>query len=137
MNRTQMKRGLAIATSIVLGGALAMTGVSPALASGTRGAATAGSELNSLALRTAITADGLTRHLDALQSIAVKNGGNRAAGTPGHEASGAYVEKQLAQAGYKTVPAVLQLRAVRAERLRLRVDCSDRHRSSPPTSSRR
>ncbi|MET0784917.1 MAG: M20/M25/M40 family metallo-hydrolase [Leifsonia flava] len=101
MNRTQLKRGLAIATSLVLGGALAMTGVSPALASGSPGG-DGWQKLNSLALRTAITADGLTRHLDALQSIAVRNGGNRAAGTPGHKASGAYVEKQLAKAGYKT-----------------------------------
>ncbi len=41
------------------------------------------------------------RHLIAFQRIADRNGGNRAAGTPGYEASVDYVAKQLRQAGYK------------------------------------
>ncbi|WHM38711.1 M28 family metallopeptidase [Streptomyces sp. BPTC-684] len=40
------------------------------------------------------------RHLERLQQIADANGGNRAAGTPGHDASAAYVYGQLARAGY-------------------------------------
>ncbi|MGW2812533.1 M28 family metallopeptidase [Streptomyces sp. NPDC001415] len=40
------------------------------------------------------------RHLEALQKIADANGGNRAAGTPGHDASAAYVYGQLKEAGY-------------------------------------
>ncbi|MFD7165150.1 M28 family metallopeptidase [Streptomyces violascens] len=40
------------------------------------------------------------RHLEAFQKIADANGGNRAAGTPGHDASAAYVYGQLKQAGY-------------------------------------
>ncbi|WP_328312803.1 M28 family metallopeptidase [Streptomyces sp. NBC_00442] len=40
------------------------------------------------------------RHLEALQKIADANGGNRAAGTPGYDASAAYVYGQLKRAGY-------------------------------------
>lgn len=41
------------------------------------------------------------RHLRALQSIADRNDGHRAAGSPGHEASADYVGRLLKQAGYK------------------------------------
>ncbi|MBO3086002.1 M20/M25/M40 family metallo-hydrolase [Cellulomonas fengjieae] len=41
-------------------------------------------------------------HLAALQQIADRNGGNRAALTPGYEASARYVEKTLRKAGYRT-----------------------------------
>lgn len=41
-------------------------------------------------------------HLEAFQKIADENGGTRAAGTPGYEASAAYVEGQLRAAGYRT-----------------------------------
>ncbi|GAA0398075.1 M28 family metallopeptidase [Streptomyces luteireticuli] len=47
------------------------------------------------------SAKGAYRHLKAFQGIADANGGNRAAGTPGHEASSAYVYKLLKQAGYR------------------------------------
>ncbi|MFF3976683.1 M28 family metallopeptidase [Streptomyces sp. NPDC001828] len=40
------------------------------------------------------------RHLEAFQKIADANGGNRAAGTPGYDASAAYVYGQLKRAGY-------------------------------------
>ncbi|MFD4985956.1 M28 family metallopeptidase [Streptomyces sp. NPDC058374] len=41
------------------------------------------------------------RHLEKFQSIADRNGGHRAAGSPGHEASAAYIEKLMKKAGYK------------------------------------
>ncbi|WP_315097111.1 M20/M25/M40 family metallo-hydrolase [uncultured Cellulomonas sp.] len=41
-------------------------------------------------------------HLAALQKIADQNGGNRAALTPGYEASARYVERTLRKAGYRT-----------------------------------
>jgi hypothetical protein len=44
--------------------------------------------------------DQVRAHQAALQAIANANGGTRAAGTPGYEASGEYVEDQLAAAGY-------------------------------------
>jgi Zn-dependent M28 family amino/carboxypeptidase len=44
---------------------------------------------------------GLREHLRALQGIAEANGGNRAAGTPGDDASVEYVSDQLRQAGWR------------------------------------
>ncbi|MFG3283968.1 M28 family metallopeptidase [Streptomyces sp. NPDC048111] len=40
------------------------------------------------------------RHLEAFQKIADAHGGNRAAGTPGYDASAAYVHGELKRAGY-------------------------------------
>ncbi|MBC7375026.1 MAG: M28 family peptidase, partial [Frankiales bacterium] len=51
-------------------------------------------------LTRSVTVDGVNRHLVALQRIADQNGGNRAAGTPGHEASVDYVAGQLRDAGF-------------------------------------
>ena len=44
--------------------------------------------------------DGAFRHLQALQDIAVANGGNRAAGTPGYDSSAEYIAERLKEAGY-------------------------------------
>jgi aminopeptidase Y len=44
--------------------------------------------------------EGAFRHLQALQEIAVANGGNRAAGTVGYDRSAQYVADRLRQAGY-------------------------------------
>ncbi len=52
------------------------------------------------ALRAAVTVGGILAHENAFQAIADANGGTRAAGTPGYEASGVYVEDLLADAGY-------------------------------------
>ena len=46
---------------------------------------------------------GMVDHLKALQSIADANGGTRASGTSGYEASAKYVEEQLRAAGYEPV----------------------------------
>ncbi|MCY0916640.1 M28 family metallopeptidase [Streptomyces sp. H27-G5] len=48
-----------------------------------------------------VTARGAYRHLVRFQQIADANGGNRAAGTPGHAASAAYVHDTLKKAGYR------------------------------------
>lgn len=48
-----------------------------------------------------VTTDGVTRHLEALQEIADENGGTRASGTPGYDASVDYVASQLRRAGYE------------------------------------
>jgi Zn-dependent M28 family amino/carboxypeptidase len=47
-----------------------------------------------------VSAEGLKAHLTALQRIADANGGTRASGTPGYEASVEYVAGQLRRAGY-------------------------------------
>jgi Zn-dependent M28 family amino/carboxypeptidase len=44
--------------------------------------------------------EGAFRHLRALQDIALANGGNRAAGTPGYDRSADYVAERLKEAGY-------------------------------------
>lgn len=49
----------------------------------------------------AVTVNGILQHLRAFQNIANKNGGNRASGLPGHEASVNYVANKLTAAGYK------------------------------------
>src|SRR5688500_225929 len=48
-----------------------------------------------------VTGDGAFRHLDELQRIADANGGNRALGTPGYDASVEYVAGLLRTAGYQ------------------------------------
>ncbi|MDN3481528.1 M28 family peptidase [Arthrobacter sp. APC 3897] len=54
-------------------------------------------------LRAAVTLHNVFDHLEGLQDAADANGGNRASGTPGYEASGKYIEDQLRRAGYKPV----------------------------------
>ncbi|GAA4571794.1 M28 family metallopeptidase [Planotetraspora kaengkrachanensis] len=53
------------------------------------------------ALARSISAPGVKQHLQKLQAIANANGGTRAAGTPGFDASRDYVAGQLKKAGYK------------------------------------
>ena len=47
-----------------------------------------------------VTVAAVRAHLQELQDIATAHGGNRAAGTAGYEASGAYIEAVLTAAGY-------------------------------------
>ena len=55
---------------------------------------------NSTGLRNAVTLEGIREHQQVLQSIATANGGTRASGTPGYDASVAYVQQRLEAAGY-------------------------------------
>ncbi len=55
---------------------------------------------NAQKLTEAVTPAGVMRHEQALQDIADANGGTRASGTPGYEASVDYVVGQLTAAGY-------------------------------------
>ncbi len=52
------------------------------------------------ALRGAVTTAGILEHENAFQAIATANGGTRASGTPGYDASLAYVKAQLDATGY-------------------------------------
>ncbi|WP_166866060.1 M28 family metallopeptidase [Salinibacterium sp. ZJ70] len=56
-------------------------------------------DTTSQTLRNAVSATSIQKHLEALQRIADENGGNRASGTAGHEASAAYIEKVLKRTG--------------------------------------
>jgi Zn-dependent M28 family amino/carboxypeptidase len=57
-------------------------------------------EVNTKKLRDAVTVNGILQHERALQTIANNNGGTRASGTPGYDASAQYVARKLRQAGY-------------------------------------
>ncbi len=52
-------------------------------------------------LRKALTVDGITEQLEQLQAIADANGGNRASGFPGFDASADYVAETLDDAGWE------------------------------------
>jgi len=58
-------------------------------------------EVNTSKFRKDVTVGGIMAHERALQSIANANGGTRASGTPGFDASAAYVTQRLKKAGYK------------------------------------
>ncbi|MCZ2263742.1 M20/M25/M40 family metallo-hydrolase [Isoptericola sp. QY 916] len=68
----------------------------PAVATGRHGTHVPGPDLSKK-----VTGERVFRHLEAFQEIADDNDGNRAAGTPGYEASARYVEKTLRKAGYQ------------------------------------
>ena len=54
-------------------------------------------------LRNAVTVDGVNAHRSAFQTIADANGGTRAAGTPGYDASADYVAATMLAAGYDVI----------------------------------
>jgi Zn-dependent M28 family amino/carboxypeptidase len=57
-------------------------------------------EVNTKKLRDGVTVGGIMAHERVLQRIANQNGGNRASGLPGYDASAAYVAQRLRAAGY-------------------------------------
>lgn len=59
--------------------------------------------VDSQQLRAAVNVDGVRDHMQALQAIADANGGIRASGTPGYDASLEYVKDQLDATGYYDV----------------------------------
>ena len=69
---------------------------------------------------------GLGAHLRALQRIAGEHGGTRAAGTPGDAATADYVERRLAEAGYRVTRQRFEVPFYRENSPpRLRVDGRD------------
>ena len=65
------------------------------------GPASAVDDIDSTKLRQAVTVGGILAHERVFQRIANQNDGTRASGTPGYDASAAYVKKALKKAGYK------------------------------------
>jgi Zn-dependent M28 family amino/carboxypeptidase len=82
----------------LLTAAVAMSLAAAALAS--PGTATAVDEVNTKRLRDAVTVNGILQHERAFQRIANSNGGTRASGTAGYDASADYVVNRLERAGY-------------------------------------
>ena len=92
-----MKRpGTAAAAAILLAISLVLSGCTASRLNPAGG-------VDARALLAEFSGRGMVGHLEALQRIADDNGGNRAAGTSGYEASGRYVEEQLRAAGYTPV----------------------------------
>lgn len=86
---TSRPRATRLGIGIGIGAALAVTaGIAPAAA------------VEPADLEERVTADAVVGHLQQLQGIADANGGNRAAGTSGYEASAVYIEQTLTAAGY-------------------------------------
>ena len=79
-----MRRVLIATAAAALVGALAVVQSAPSA-----------TPADSSALRAAVTAPGILAHEQALQAIASANGGTRASGTPGFDASLAYVKGKL------------------------------------------
>jgi hypothetical protein len=84
-----MMRRLSIVAVVLLAALLAPT---PALAI---------DEVNTQRLRNAVTVNGILAHERIFQRIANQHGGTRASGTPGYDASAAYVKGRLEAAGYQ------------------------------------
>ena len=76
-----------------IAGALALAALAPAPGVGA-------APIDTTALREAVTVEGVRAHQQALQDVADANGGTRASGTPGYDASALYVARQALAAGY-------------------------------------
>ena len=66
-------------------------------------ASNAATPVETAQLRQAVDVAGIQQHLTALQSIATLNGGHRSSGSPGYDASLAYVKSKLEKTGYYDV----------------------------------
>jgi Zn-dependent M28 family amino/carboxypeptidase len=92
------RRALTALTAATLTAPLLIVSASPATASSAAGAHRA-AELSRKLVEES-SAKSAYRHLKSLQAIADSSGGHRAAGSPGHDASAAYVYRLLQKAGY-------------------------------------
>jgi aminopeptidase Y len=87
--------------ALALGLGILLTAGAGGAAVGQKAEPAARAPASSQALARAITPQGLKRQLAALAGIAGRNGGTRAAGTPGYTESVAYVARRLRAAGYR------------------------------------
>ena len=93
--RVVWRASVAVLMAVVL-----VTQASPASAGGPGGHPSDPTS-ESWGFRKAVTVRGIRQHQRALQQIADANGGTRAAGTPGYDASVDYVVRKARAAGYK------------------------------------
>lgn len=130
-SRNRARRPVALIAAAVTALALTLAPVAAANATGGGGGHGGGHGGNSCENRTnntveklleCVSAKGTMEHLQAFQKIADRNGGNRAADTPGYQKSVDYVVQTLKKAGWKVsidefdylvpIPAVQQLTPV-------------------------
>ncbi|GAA3112991.1 aminopeptidase PaaP [Planomonospora alba] len=95
--RLRFRRGAAIGVTLAAALALPLS-----LAPAAGAAAADVPEILATALSHQVKGKNVHKHLEKFQQIATANGGNRAAGTPGYDASLAYVQDKLRRAGYQT-----------------------------------
>ncbi|WST31331.1 M28 family metallopeptidase [Streptomyces sp. NBC_01166] len=102
--RTTRRRAMAavaaLATPLLLAASPDHGHASPAAASASQDPADDAAELSRRLVRDA-SADDAYRHLERFQAVAESSGGHRAAGSPGYDASAAYVHQLLRKAGYE------------------------------------
>ena len=72
-------------------------------------------------LRARVTTDAMVGHLERLEDIAGRNGGNRAAGTPGYDGSVDFVAQALRDKGFEVATPEFEVRVFRAEKPALTV----------------
>src|SRR5215213_4902460 len=89
--RVALGAGAALAIAGALGPMPAAAAAAPAAPSAPGAAVLAAPDISLTAVK---------NHLTQLQSIATANGGNRAHGRPGYQASVTYIQNQLTAAGY-------------------------------------
>lgn len=77
-----------------------VVGLTALLAGTGTSTATAVDDVDTRKLREAVTVNGILQHERQFQRIANNNGGTRASGTPGYDASAAYVARTLRKSGY-------------------------------------
>src|SRR3712207_2565985 len=65
---------------------------------------------DSSSLREHVTVEGMLEHANALQLIADANGGTRASGSPGYDASADYVARKLRAAGLRVTRQTFDFR---------------------------
>ncbi|MGH8892553.1 MAG: M20/M25/M40 family metallo-hydrolase [Actinomycetes bacterium] len=83
-----------------LGSVVALVATTVSLSSAATAAPAPGEITQSQGLRKAVTVAGIREHQAAFQAHSDANGGNRAGGSPGYEASANYVSSKAAAAGY-------------------------------------
>ncbi|MEU3163889.1 M28 family metallopeptidase [Streptosporangium sp. NPDC006930] len=99
--RLRLRRSLVQTAALVTALALPLALTAPASAT-TATTSTDVTDVLANVFATQIKGSNVKKHLDKFQQIATANGGNRAAGSPGYDASLAYVQDKLRKAGYKT-----------------------------------
>jgi Zn-dependent M28 family amino/carboxypeptidase len=92
----EVQGGCMLKTKLVLALVLALL-----VAFGVVGIAIAAVPTDTTALRNAVSVEGIMAHERAFQKIANSNRGTRVSGTPGYDASAAYVEGKLRAAGFE------------------------------------
>ena len=141
MGHTTLLRmaALTMATVVVLAGCGREMRPAPSAQSSTPAGPTTAATDFAGKLAKGMTRDAMMAHLTKLQEIADANGGNRALGTPGYDASVDYVANTLRDKGFDVQTAEFDVRLPFADEPRVTVGgaTSPQNRWSTPSAPRR